>query len=272
MSDRKEQIINIISSIINACLNLVGCYLVEWLVIPDLDKDILPPTRFLQYFLLYNSIRQFSRVFKYWSYYSILYKMVEFPRMVWPIVIKPYTKMFLGLMMFVCLFGGIYILVREFPKMIGIQLTYSTKAYIFICSSTLLLRSFGNILISLIVRWGYKQENKREHINLTLGLINEERIRYLIYLLFFIALLILPFYTFQGQKFSYNRNLPGAILSSFATYIAFDRLFNNWSLIKFSPRKHWQLLLEVYKKDPKYTDLDNYLVKKDKDMLNKIND
>jgi hypothetical protein len=262
MSDRKEQIINIISSIINACLNLVGCYLVEWLVIPDLDKDILPPTRFLQYFLLYNSIRQFSRVFKYWSYYSILYKMVEFPRMVWPIVIKPYTKMFLGLMMFVCLFGGIYIL----------QLTYSTKAYIFICSSTLLLRSFGNILISLIVRWGYKQENKREHINLTLGLINEERIRYLIYLLFFIALLILPFYTFQGQKFSYNRNLPGAILSSFATYIAFDRLFNNWSLIKFSPRKHWQLLLEVYKKDPKYTDLDNYLVKKDKDMLNKIND
>lgn len=254
-------IFELITSIILVVIFLlIEFYTVEWAS----DNGILFVLRIIQYFLIYNSIRALSRCFKQWKYYDILYKIVEFPNAVYPLVVKPYMKMYLGLTLFLAVFfGGMYYAFKYVPEFFGYDLNYNTKAYLCITTSVILLRTFGNWLIKSLVKWNFKIDNQKEHIELTLFLINEDRIRYFIYILFFIALAIFSFFSLEGIEIFSHLKLPMAILNSFATFIAYDRLFNSRTLIKFSPKKHWDLLVAVYKSDPKYEGKSNYLIKKD---------
>ncbi len=230
------------------------------------NNNILIILRLIQYLLIYHSIRAFSRCFKKWKYYGTLYKIVEFPNVIYPLIVKPYLKMYLGLMLFLGVyFGGIYYAFKYIPEYFGYDLNYDTKAYLCITIAAILLRTFGNWLIKSIVKWYYKIDNQTEHIELTLFLVNEERIRYFIYILFFFALIIFSSFSLEGVKIFSHLKLPLAILNSFATFIAYDRLFNNRILIKFNPKKHWELLIKVYEKDPKYKGDSNYLIKKTND-------
>jgi hypothetical protein len=238
--------------------------LIENYIIPLISKfEIIIFIRFIEYMMGYSSIRNFSKIFADWKHYNLLHKIVEFPNVIYPLVVKPYLKMFTGLLFFLCVFfGGIYFLIKNIPNYIGINLQFATKAYFALCFSSILLRSFGNKIISSLVKMNYKVDNENEHIELTLSLFNEERIRYAIYFLFLIILMFFSFLSFEEKNiFSYEK-IPSAILTSFATFIAFDRLFNNWSLIKFNPKKHWELLVKVYEKDSKYIGNENYLIKR----------
>jgi hypothetical protein len=171
--------------------------------------------------------------------------------------------MYLGLLLFLgVFFGGMYYAFKYIPEFIGYNLNYNTKAYLCITTTVILLRTFGNWLIKSIVKWNYKIDNQTEHIELTLFLVNEDRIRYFIYILFFIALAIFSFFSLEEIKVFSHLKLPMAILNSFATFIAYDRLFNSRNLIKLNPKKHWELLIKVYENDPKYKGDTNYLIKK----------
>lgn len=263
----KEKTGHIIGHIIAGIILLAICYFSNYFYFSwDKKLELLPVFRLIQFLLVYNSIRHFSKSFKDWKHYQILFKIVEFPNMVYPIVVKPYLKMFIGLLFFLMVFlGGTYAIYKFVPELIGHDLSYETKAFLFITTSTILIRTFGDWLIRSLVKWNYKTDNLKEHIALTSFLVNEERIRYLIYIMFFISLLVFTFFSLENIKVFSHGNIGVAILGSFGTFIAYDRLFNSRHLIKFNPKKHWELLIKVYEKDSKYTGKENYLTKKTKE-------
>lgn len=241
-------------------------------IVVAIEKFIVPYTResqviivvkMLQYMTAYASVKVFSRMFKEWKYYEILYKIVEFPSVVHPLILKPYFKMFMGLFFcFAVTFMIVFFPLKYLSTYSNINLEFSTKLYLLITIFTIIIRSFGNQLISTLVKHYYKIDNQKEHISLTLSLVNEERIRYCIYIVFMIILVYFSIINLEGDEIFIYKNIPSSVLNSFATFIAYDRLINNWSLIKFNPKRHWELLIEVYNKDPKYTNQDNYLIKK----------
>lgn len=259
-----EKGIKITTHIILGIVLLAVCYFLNYLYFKfDIDKQLLPFLRIVQYLFAYNAIRQFSKCFEGWKYYKTLYKIVEFPDVFYPLVLKPYLKMFVGLMVFLMVFlGGTYAVYKFLPALMGYDLTYETKAFLCITTSTILIRTFGDWLIKNLVRWNYKLDNLAEHLELTSHLVNEERIRYIIYIIFFISLPLFTFFSLENMKVFSHGKIDSAFLSSFGTFIAYDRLFNNRHLIKFSPKKHWELLVKVYDKDPKYKGKENFLIKR----------
>lgn len=262
----KENIENIITRIVYVSIRIGLIFVVESYLMPKEDDSHVLGLLIVQYMLGYDAIRQFSRIFDNWKYYKIMYNIVEFPRMMWSIILKPYIKMFLAFVMFAAIvFGGIYAGLKYIPELtFEYDMKYTTKAFLAITFSTIISRAFGNQILKFVGKLNYKYDNVKEHQELSLSIVNEDRFRYLIYILFFIALLYFTVIEFE-QLFEFqNKNLTPAILSSFATFIAFDRLYQNWSIVDFNPNKHWKLLIEVYKKDPKYTNEDNYFVGKEK--------
>ena len=264
----KENRIEIIATFLTFLIFSIIVIVIQYYFVPmTKDSQLFFVVKMLQYMIAYNCVRIFSRMFKQWKYYGILYKVVEFPVVVYPLVIKPYIKMKIGLLFFLSVtFSVVYFPLKYLSLFTNLSLEYSTKLYLLISIYTILIRCFGNQLISLLVKYNYKTDNQKEHVNLTLALVNEERIRYCIYLVFLILLVYFSIINLQGEDAFTHKNIPSAVLNSFASFIAFDRLINNWSLIKFNSKKHWELLIEVYKKDPKYTNQENYLIKK-KDKL-----
>lgn len=250
--------------ILEGIILLVICYFINYFFFKfDIDRQLISVLRIIQYLLVYNSIRQFSRCFEDWKHYKTIYKIVEFPDVFYPLVLKPYLKMFMGLLFFLMVFlGGTYAIYKFIPESLGHDLSYETKAFLSITTSTILIRTFGDWLIKNLVRWNYKPDNLNEHLELTSQLVNEERIRYIIYIIFFISLPLFTFFSLENMKVFSHGNIGAAFLSSFGTFIAYDRLFNNRHLIKFSPKKHWELLIQVYDKDPKYKGKENYLIKR----------
>jgi hypothetical protein len=267
MSDRNIEIISHI--FIGLFLLLICCVLNFYFYSLALEKDLIFFLRLIEYFVLKNSILHFSKCFVNWKYYPVLNKIVEFPNKVYPLYTKPYLKMIIGLIFFLCVFfGGIYFGLKFLPEKIGHDLSFETKAFLGITLSTILIRAFGDWLIKSLVRWYYKPDNVHEHLELTSQLVNEERIRYGIYIMFFISTVLVTFFTLEKIKVFNHEKMGLALISSFSAFIAFDRLFNSKNLIKFNPKKHRGLLVKVYEKDSKYNGQDNYLVNKIKSNVN----
>lgn len=268
-----EKRIEIVSHVFSGFICLVTWYLINYLFFRfDSRRQSMIFFRIVQYFFAFNSIRHFSQCFKGWKYYGLIYKIVEFPNVVYPLVTKPYLKMFIGIMLFLSVFfGGLYLGLKHLPEFFGSDLSFETKAFLGITASTILIRAFGDWLIRSLVKWNYKTDNMNEYLELTSHLVNEERIRYGIYIIFFISILTVTFFALENMKVFVHQKMGTAILSSFGAFIAFDRLFNSRHLIKFNPIKHLDLLVNVYEKDTKYNGQNNYLVEKIKSIVNSKN-
>lgn len=215
---------------------------------------------FVEYLIYYLALRALVQAFKEWRCFDLLYKIVSFPEHCYPLFIKPYLKIGLGFIYFILIFALLNSFLSYFPENIGYDWSYATKAFIGISLSAILLRSFGNTLIKWTFRWGYKSDNRREHTELTLSIINEQRIRYFIYLSFFVLLIWYTLIDLENPDILAHANESKAVLSAFGVFIAFDRLLSKWELIGFSTKKHAKHLLEVYLKDSKYKGEKNYLV------------
>ena len=255
---------NIATNVLEGVLLLLLCWLLNYIYFKySRQDDLFFIFRLLQWFFVKNAIKHFSKCFYNWKHYNTLHKVVEFPDAIYPLVIKPYIKMYLSLILYVMVFyGGIYYVLKFVPEIFVYDLKYSTKAYLFITTCAVLTRTLGDWSIKVLVKWNYKDDNMKEHIDLTLSLFNENRIRFLLYAVYFISLPILSVLSSEEiQVFSYD-HLSSAILSSFATFIAYERLFSNYSLIKFNPKEHLRQLIKVYEKDTKYKGKYNFLVEK----------
>lgn len=110
-----------------------------------------------------------------------------------------------------------------------------------------------------------EQKDRSKVVELCNYIVSIPNIKLVIYSLYFIALLIFNFFTFQDSSFFDSRNIDKAILQSFITFLAFERMFANLKSSEFRPSK----LLSILNSSVKY-EIEDITGKKDKTAGNNI--
>ncbi len=124
------------------------------------------------------------------------------------------------------------ILLIQLPAMI-FNYTVQAPAFIYILLSitSIIITTFGNNIIQKWHNFHYRNDKELHH-NLSIKIFDQRKSRYMIFMIYFFLLIIFNLATFNNRPILRDENLATAILQSFATYIAFDRLITNWNSVK----------------------------------------
>jgi len=138
----------------------------------------------------------------------------------------------------------------KFPEIINIDLNKSTKIYLIITLSTIFIVLFSEKLMTIFnkVQHNFKPiEREKTQLEFSKTLINKNIARFAIYLFYFIALIISSVSTLNKIEIFNSKDFMSAILMSFATYIAFERIINNINIMKFSMKDIVRKYIEIIK-------------------------
>lgn len=107
---------------------------------------------------------------------------------------------------------------------------YATMVYIVLTATSIIMTTFGD---KIVQKWHAVQSEKDKdyYHQLSLRLLDQKKSRYLMFGIYFILLIVFNIASFNGTPLFGDDKITTAILQSFATYIAFDRLQTNWSSI-----------------------------------------
>lgn len=130
----------------------------------------------------------------------------------------------------------------------GYHLSLILRAYITLTLACMSASLFFNNITSFITRIlgrGKGKEAVETQIEFTKGVVNNERIRYVIYAFYFILLTVTSTNSFLNKPFM-DESLGKAILYSFSTYLAFERLVTHKKLFFFDLKNLLLKLIKVY--------------------------
>jgi len=132
-----------------------------------------------------------------------------------------------------------------------INLNFATHIYIMVTFSVV-FATLGNTqlkkLIYLVSPFRLTQLQKLKKIDfkeLTDYLLSESNIKFIIYSIYFLYLLVINFFNFQQNSFYSNPETDKAVLQSFITFIALERLVTNLKELDFKPSEMIKRLLDT---------------------------
>jgi hypothetical protein len=169
-----------------------------------------------------------------WKFLNIIKIVILIPVYVLGII-GPLMKV-LALLMFTYLLPSmiITIFLKFIPKNVfNIDLSYSANAYLALTFSLIFVTIFCEkfiIFFNKIINNDNPEELVDNYSNLTLHLINKARTKYLIFFSFFCYIIIYSVSSLNNTEIFEMKNTNVAIMQTFGTYIAFDRLISNKNL------------------------------------------
>ena len=86
-------------------------------------------------------------------------------------------------------------------------------------------------------------EKRTDFNKLTDYFLSENNIKFIIYFCYFLYLLVFNLFTFQEHSFYSSPMMDRAVLQSFITFIALERLLSNLKDLDFKPSEMLKLLL-----------------------------
>lgn len=132
-----------------------------------------------------------------------------------------------------------------------INLNFATHIYIMVTFSVV-FATLGNTqlkkLIYMVSPFRLTQLQKLKKIDfkeLTDYLLSENNIKFIIYSIYFLYLLVINFFNFQQNSFYSNSETDKAVLQSFITFIALERLVTNLKELDFKPSEMIKRLLDT---------------------------
>ncbi len=131
-----------------------------------------------------------------------------------------------------------------------INLTETTHIYIIVTFTVVIATLLNSQIKQLIYRLSpfrisHLRKLKRiDFKELTDYLLSENNIKFIIYFFYFLYLLIINFFNFQQNSFYSNPETDKAVLQSFITFIALERLITNLKELDFKPSEMLKRLLE----------------------------
>ena len=123
------------------------------------------------------------------------------------------------------------------PVKMGYPLSLSAHVYL---TSTFFAIISTTMADRIIKFYHYLQAKDYRNFSETLALksLNQQKIKYLLFLLYFFALILFNVNTFIDNPLKADPKVATAILQSFATYLAFDRIIVNFHLLKNKTEKN----------------------------------
>jgi len=134
----------------------------------------------------------------------------------------------------------------------NIDLSYTSNLYLALTFSLIFITIFSEkliIMINKIMNIEHGDELVENYSNLTLHLINRARTKYLIYFLFFCYIIIYTVYNLNDIELFEIKNTNVAIMQTFGTYLAFDRLISNKNLLILEPKLFISKIYKIWKFD-----------------------
>lgn len=210
------------------------------------------------YLTIYILLAIFSYIF-YNRYQNPTYRYIYYT-LIFPIKIirgfitvsAPYLVLQTHLALYLLFAGIIPLGFFLFDRMSDfINLNFSTHIYIMVTFSVV-FATLGNAqikkLIYLVSPFRLTQLQKLKKIDfkeLTDYLLSESNIKFIIYSIYFLYLIIINLFNFQQNSFYSNPETDKAVLQSFITFIALERLLTNLKELDFKPSEMIKRLLDT---------------------------
>ncbi|MEZ4803395.1 MAG: hypothetical protein R2797_11535 [Gelidibacter sp.] len=141
----------------------------------------------------------------------------------------------------------LFYLVDRFTGLLDLKIT--THIYLIVTVSvitaTLLNKQMKRLtyMFSPIKLYSRYISNRFEFNRLTEYFLSEHTIKFVIYFSYFLYLLIFNFFTFQEHSLYSSPLMDRAVLQSFITFLALERLFSNLKDLNFKPSEMLKLLM-----------------------------
>jgi len=94
----------------------------------------------------------------------------------------------------------------------------------------------------------YEKSKKRinSNLDLALSIANKSKVRFVIYLSFFLYLIIFSLERLDNIQIFETEQFNFAVFYSFATYIAFERILHNLNLMQINPKLFYSKLYKAW--------------------------
>jgi hypothetical protein len=128
---------------------------------------------------------------------------------------------------YVMIFGVIFIAVYYSQFLLHYQLQFSAGVYLILTLTSIAATTWSEWLIK---NWHRGQNRSYQDIvkKYSLQLFGHSKVRYLIFVVYFSLIILFTFSSLNKMPLINQPGVDIAILQSFATYVAFDRLATNW--------------------------------------------
>ncbi len=183
---------------------------------------------FFRFFLLYVALLLLFNVFKSNHFARFFLKILLMPG----ILLITFYPFLLAILSVVLSYGIVYgfaiFLFEIIPTdLFHVHLTKAVIVYFEITISSLVVAYFYDKVIA-IGDYIFFRKNNDEHKKLSQKIMNQSRAKFSIYFFYFVALLILNSTRLNGSPVIESLSLEKAILESFGTFLAFERVISNW--------------------------------------------
>ncbi|MCH7414326.1 hypothetical protein MM213_12580 [Belliella sp. R4-6] len=215
---------------------------------------------YYSYIILYFGLYTFSSILPDWIVLKQVKKLIAIPAVLL-LLIGPLIQVFIFIMYALVIpFVTIALIFEFFPEyLFGIDLNYSTNLYLVLITGTIFTTLFVEKIMLKINRslnYDKPEKRKKSQMELALTLVNTERIRFLIYTLFFCYLIVFSISRLGNFEIFDTPMVNYSIFYSFVTFIAFERVITNLKLMRFSPKKFFDKLLNTWEKHDYFKNVD----------------
>lgn len=230
-------------SILIFCVVFFGLFLAVHPV--DNDENV-----FFSYLLLYMAVSAFSSLFPDWIIIKQIKLIINLPAS----ILMLSGPLFQVWFFFVYAFVAPFLLIGGFidffsDNLLQMEISYPTKIYFLLVLGTIFTTLFCEKIIrmiNLIMNYDHSETRKKSMIELSFSLANKNRIRFYIYLLYFFYLMIFSVGQLNNSEILFTSQVNLAVFYSFATYIAFERITQNYQLLDFKPKMFFKKLYNTW--------------------------
>ena len=199
-----------------------------------LNSNTIEPYEYIIYISFwYFTLLSFLNIFTFWKYFQLIYFAFYIPLFI-ILFINPlsesFRRMFMGLI--IVLLSMALLFLNLIPKYTSLEIKLATQLYFIITSTIIIYSTIGDILSAKFSRF-YSYDEDIEVQERYKDIFNQEKFTYFIYILAFLCLILFSFYELNGIQLSETtKEFKSALLPSFATFLAWDRLIAKKDLIK----------------------------------------
>ena len=213
-------------------VGLILLFFIVWLILLWLDNGRKEPYKIFILFFPYIASLQLLSLFKKYKIARLLHSVLWIPGLIL-VSTGPYVQTIGSLVFtYIMILGGTVTLVFILPKeTFNYHIEFAAGIYLVLTISSIAATMFSERLIK---SWHKAQNKEYKELSesLSLNFFGRSKIRFVIFFFYFILLIMFTFSTLSKMPILKQCNIDVAILQSFATYVAFDRLVSNWSTLK----------------------------------------
>lgn len=203
--------------------------LIVWLIICFLIHPSSIFEQILYYTVLYILALWMLTIYKRHKAVRFILKILWLPG----IFLIAFYPFLLAILSVILSFGIVYLITVLIFEVLPVDLfnynfTKPLVIYLEITISSLVVAYFYDKVVGI---WDYIFITRDEHKQLSYKIMNQSRAKFSLYFLYFIALLVLNVSRLNNHPVI-DYTIEKAILESFGTFLAFERIISNWKMFE----------------------------------------